>query len=738
MRPEWLSKRSRGLAATGFAVLLAALVLSTQWLLTRTGESDGAGIANVLALPATVIGTVVTFLGWWSRPRSDDPAALKAQAQHLLSAVVVAEERVLQQLLGDIGKPRSADVGFGRPDAAASHWRCDGGDPTGSLATIADYYKTLGRGRLVVLGDAGAGKTVLAVQLLVDMATAEYKRVQQETTSRVRVPVRLNLSAFVPPDEVASPAAVRQKLDAWVSAFLVEVYGIMPAVADALVYGGWILPIFDGLDEMDPDEGEPQRARQVMAALNLPSGPSRWPVVLTCRTTRFQHLVQPGASRSGGPLQDATVIALRPLDVDQVVAWLAHRFPGPGQPDHIQRRWRRVITTLRRHPHGRLAACLTSPLRLYLAASVYRAPDTAPHELCDLSRDELESHLLRHLIPAITARRLGEKERTYDPMDAERWLRTFADHLAEMGALGRSTTDIHLHDLWRTTGAGASPGRRVRYQATTAAIGMFALPLLAFALWYIARAGDHQPVTAIGLQLVFVSLVAVALVARRTSSPDPPPPRRLTLRSVGTARGLRQLATSFIDGFVVGLPAALTVGLAVGLVLAMAFQRVGSPIIGVISAPIAAWSFAIANGLHHGLSSPQSATTKPSDAMRQGLIWVIVFRLTHSLLFWLPLAFIFGLAFRNELTWLALGLAASLSPALIGILTETVTLRYYLAIRDFSRTSALPQHPGQFLDWAHDVGLVRLSGTATQFRHRDLQMHLTTTPTAGLVVEQVS
>jgi hypothetical protein len=38
-----------------------------------------------------------------------------------------------------------------------------------------------------------------------------------------------------------------------------------------------------------------------------------------------------------------------------------------------------------------------------------------------------------------------------------------------------------------------------------------------------------------------------------------------------------------------------------------------------------------------------------------------------------------------------------------------------------SRTGQLPIRLGAFLDWAYGAGLLRLSGIAIQFRHREFQ-----------------
>jgi hypothetical protein len=48
-------------------------------------------------------------------------------------------------------------------------------------------------------------------------------------------------------------------------------------------------------------------------------------------------------------------------------------------------------------------------------------------------------------------------------------------------------------------------------------------------------------------------------------------------------------------------------------------------------------------------------------------------------------------------------------------------LRYAIAIRIARRRNLLPGRPAKFLDWAYQAGLLRLSGSAIQFRHRELQ-----------------
>jgi hypothetical protein len=62
----------------------------------------------------------------------------------------------------------------------------------------------------------------------------------------------------------------------------------------------------------------------------------------------------------------------------------------------------------------------------------------------------------------------------------------------------------------------------------------------------------------------------------------------------------------------------------------------------------------------------------------------------------------------------AAGLAAGL----------TAWVRYLIGCWLARREGMLPRRVGRFLNWAYDANLLRMSGTAAQFRHRELQAWL--------------
>jgi DNA replication protein DnaC len=93
---------------------------------------------------------------------------LLAAARRLANDISTREAAALARLVADSGDTRAADVGFAQP--ALLYWRTDGGQNRGSLSKIHVYYQELGRGRLVIQGPAGAGKTVLAIALTCELA----------------------------------------------------------------------------------------------------------------------------------------------------------------------------------------------------------------------------------------------------------------------------------------------------------------------------------------------------------------------------------------------------------------------------------------------------------------------------------------------------------------------------------------------------------------------------------------
>ncbi|WP_051173927.1 NACHT domain-containing protein [Amycolatopsis orientalis] len=687
----------------------AGLFWLTSWLLGK--GDDGAGIANVLALPVAILGSVAAFYSLRSRRGAPDQAALRTHASTLLDQVITAEARALQQLLGDTGRPEPADIGFAstHPDAAGVRWRVDGGPESGSLNTVAEFYESLGLGRLLVLGEPGSGKTVLTIRLLLDLA----EKARTETGERIRVPVRLSLPSFS--ETHSRSATVRERLDTWIAEQLTVVYGVPRSAAKALLADGWILPILDGLDEMDGDTAAPRRANEVIDGLNTAAGPHRWPVVVACRMGNYRLMA------GTAPLQDTTAVTMEALESRQIIGWLAHRFPDPSQPDGIQARWRPVLNLVRTHPAGRLAKFLSSPLSLYLAVNVYRDPVTGPdpRELRKLSEAELDDFLQDRLIPAVVEHYPGPDGTRYRADDVRTWLSTLANHLAWMGAYGYSRTDIQLHELWRTSGDPASRGRRVRLLAAAIISGLTTLlvSLLFLRAWFGNGSSDLRAHPERWFYIIPSLLGVGVFVFRFAAETSTRTMERMEPRLLLTGMGLRKVLRAASAWLLLGVSAGIPAGIAISLL-----SGIGEPVKIVLGTMIGFGAIGFVIGL---IAEAGDTTTllktanRPSEPQRQvrgtiaaqSLILALVLLVLGSL----PAGIIDGVF---------LGSAAGLGLYLGG--GPTPRLRQELAIRAMVREHRLPGKPEAFLDWAYGAGLLRLAGTATQFRHREVQERLTT------------
>jgi hypothetical protein len=624
----WAARRPSWVAAG----LVLSILAVTVWLLR---DKSGTDTATILALPVSVASLVVAVCGLRPRP------PLGRVARELADRVARERGRARRQALGMSGDARPAEVAFRSPLPEAEpelvRWRSDAGAEQGTLGDVAGYFRSLDRGRLVVVGEPGAGKTVLATQLVIDLVEG-LPAGELEPTARPPVPVWLSLPSLNLGDidslARASAEELAARLDLWIAAQMSAVYQIPEAAAQKLIRERWVLPVLDGLDEMDtasPDDaGHPGRPQAAAVVRALNAGTGRRPVVLVCRREEYTQMARSASTAGEDPvLQDASLIVLQPLDMPAICDYLTRRFPGerPGKP---AARWATVLSALQGTTSpgqaSSLTAVLSSPWRLFLATAAYQDDKSDPDALIRIPADEVGEHLLAELIPALTLRTPRPGGDHYPPGKVATWLGTLAGHLDQTSKdLQWSPTDLYLQQLW--TVAGQRTVRRLSALASTAIVGT---GFAAVGLLYVHRTGRWYPydlATSLGLIVGICVVVALGIYFAVYSAPTL---YRLDLR-LTTPASRRELAY----GLAVGLAAGLAGGLAYGLA-------------------------GVANG--------------PATA-------------------------------------LALGLAVGLA----------VWVRYMIGCWLARRKEMLPRRVGQFLDWAYSASLLRMSGTAIQFRHRDLQ-----------------
>ncbi len=278
---------------------------------------------------------------------------------------------------------------------------------------LADVLAAVPTGRLVLLGEPGAGKTMLMVGLVLDLL-ARRRRGDP-------IPVLATLASWDP---------VSLGLHAWLGATLITSYPALAAAAppgsaggnrfEALVEARLILPVLDGLDEL-PESARPTAITRINKELK--SGEQ---VVVTCRTGQYRAAVSPQDGQ--GAALRAAAVQLSTLPFGDVASYL-RTDAGPA----AEGRWDFLGSLSAGSPAWQ---ALGTPLMAGLARAIYnprpgehagKLPE--PSELCGLAdRPAVEAHLFDAFIraayrPPTAGRWTAER--------AEKWLSFLARHLEQ-------------------------------------------------------------------------------------------------------------------------------------------------------------------------------------------------------------------------------------------------------------------------------------------------------------------
>src|SRR6516225_1259643 len=281
------------------------------------------------------------------RPDTSRAALIRA-ADDLADAVDSRERDLLAQLRG--GRNMIVDDLEFR---AELRLRLAAGDAIGVLKDIGPYFRRQQTRRLVVLGEPGAGKTVAVVHLLLDQLK-HRKSLADAVRADEPVPVRVNAAGWDGSRDFTS----------WLVHQLTIDYPLNPRVARALVEANKILPVLDGLDEMDPPDAEPVLACSAVERLNKSPWQDR-AVVAACRSTVYKAVRE---LRPDAGLQFATTVTLQPLSAEDIYLHLEQYRDELGR---AEAEWA-AITDQLDEADGVLATCLRTPWMLSLAATALK------------------------------------------------------------------------------------------------------------------------------------------------------------------------------------------------------------------------------------------------------------------------------------------------------------------------------------------------------------------------------
>ncbi|WP_327130176.1 hypothetical protein OG311_01155 [Streptomyces sp. NBC_01343] len=702
---------------------------------------------------ATDGGRAVTGIGRisveyrWSVQQSTQQVV----AESLARSVLRAEEEAYSQLVGrDIHGVIDLSFTTEILDQVRTPVTAADAVPARHMEEVTAFYRGLRPGRLVITGpassaagaseDAGTGKTVIALRLAIGLAHARVKG------KEVQVPVRLSASSW-------PGGTIRD----WLTEQLDRVWNLSRSEIRLLLESYSVLPVIDGVDEMDQDSahGAVTRAAALMAEVNrYQEGIEAAPVVLTCRRPQYEAL------SADEPVRTVALLTLDRVGSAQAHAYLKARVAYTKRGRDL---WSGVLRTLAREPgceetvarlggleKAALQRALDTPWRLALAATVYH-PGTGrdPDALLVHAKDgTLDRHLLDHYIHAA----LKVHAHTGGPSiagaaETTRYLGILADHLHANAVTGGrsiaeralSSTDIVLHDLWLLVGRDRV--RRSERALLWSVVEGLVVPAAVVA-YFLQR---HMPALQ-ACMVAFAPLASLGMMIALNSATDfweeSPQPRRILSSRLRTAH------TRFLL-----LPGWVLFGVGAGFCYAWMLDhgvrnRVELALAwGVVAGLLAVLKFAVRSEEEHTMALSLGLPTDrdepvadPRRPLRDDLAVVLLRALAIMFAVGTTLWIVPG---ADPAACLAaaivIGVWLTISPkpwdfsAPVSAAQGSFDPRPWLAGRAWLRYCAfllcvrgrLPWRLGRFLEHCWQCGLLRRAGPAWQFRHRELQEHLT-------------
>lgn len=590
-------------------------------------------------------------------------------------------------------------------------------DLTGQLDHIVEVYRRIPSGRLVVLGQAGSGKTILTLRFVLDLL--------RDRADDDPVPVIFGLGSWHP-----TTVTLRD----WLIAQLQRDHPSLGApgpngttLAAALVETGRVLPVLDGFDEIA--EGLHRAALEALNATSLP-------LLVTSRPDEYTEAVSRAdvLTAAGG----VALVDLTPTDLADYLPRTTRRTGDAGTA------WQPVLTALNDHPAGaNLAAVLTTPLMVGLARTIYSdTPDHDPADLLDTDRfptkAAIEDHLLGNFVPTVYRDRPGAQR--FPPDRVQHWLGYLARHLARLG-----TYDL----AWWQLGMSMRLPVRMLVVALTAGFVLGPVDILIEGI-VTGEITTSMFVLGVMLSGVIGAAIGLAYGLVNRSRPAGPEPVRVSLRLTRAARPPGLIRSRFRIGFVAGLALGcgyavireaarwLVFGVGEGLTVAAMDAVLFGLIFGVLTGTLVAF---IAR-----CETPLDVTSagSPTDLLRANRRTVLIqlavfgptFAITVPLAFWGVIALLrqleVGTVLGIEFLWSPLaGLLLGLVGGIVGATGYLLSLSAWGQWLVFTRlclplTGRLPWSVRDFLDDAYNRGVLRRAGAVYQFRHARLQDHLAT------------
>jgi hypothetical protein len=582
---------------------------------------------------------------------------------------------------------------------------------------IFSVFWSLKSKRMLLLGDPGAGKTLLLLELIRQAA------VVRKSDQNVPILIRVNIAEWRDDhafrDYFAEKVAAQQFLPTKLIARMLD--------------DGKIIPLLDGLDEFDLENSPPIRGCDAIGRLNTiadGSYPVNAPLIVTCRKTYFQALenLQIENNEMVG-LGGAGYFLLDPLGPSQILIYLRTNLADEARP-----RWESILNALRsQYPSPlktRLVAALGSPWRLMLAFRAY-ADRGIPGDLLD-DRDValVEARLLpQFLAVAMQWRGRHAKDRGRGYGLQQTWIRPVASDPSKVVAWLKQ---IALY-LERGRDQGGGAGELVPYQIYQMVDGKFfygafiggiasAATAIGVLIAVVAINGHHPLARIAAICAAGIFLIGGALVAI-LGSPDTPAGMSV-IRQIRTPKGLLDMGIAL---FCAIAASAFTLG---------TNNTVGARVLGGCCCGFMAallFGFVLARR-SRARGTEMAVAQTPADPLRGGLLDSSIVGLVVALIYGLIIITATNSGARSALIFAGCTLVI-FAPIMGMPLVSMAWSRYRLAVLILFLQRRLPWRIVTFLQWNYNAGLMRVSGLSYQFRHLRLQDWLAQTSQDELLAD---
>lgn len=540
--------------------------------------------------------------------------------------------------------------------------------------------------RVILLGGSGSGKTVAAnllqLELLREATSGPIRPSPSQVISHL-IPLVMSLSKWTD---------TQLSIEGQISLELANQTGIDRDTAAAMVRDGRVMPILDGLDEMDADVSA-GRANALLGELRRYRRFDRpAPFVLICRTDKWDGFIATDAVGS-----DVHVIELLPPSVAQILKYLdAISIHSPGV--------RSLRSFVARNASGELAPVLRKPWSVTAAIEfsnvsspshdewreLLEAWETPPVLLGAYVASRLKSIRAKRGARVDPARLARAEVRDLRQVKAyARYLVTNEREKREVGHKPLPYRDLTIHELWPMNG-------RVRARIADALLAVVvSVPGMVWLAWLLLSQGSAFAV----IVLFCFVLVYVGMLTHKSLTPWVAV-RQVRIRIIasginGVFQIIAALASAVVTLIVFGW-------LAAAIMLPTAFVVVGLTV-----------------GFGQTLSGAQDvAVASPQTPLRRE--FVISIAAAAAVIPLLSLGF-------AQLPWLsncvAAVSAATIYSAIAGMTVASAPLRRYIAYV-ISSTGRRRTSRAKFLAESERVGLMRPAGISYQFRHDELRKYL--------------